>query len=96
MRTPSLQFIAALLACALSPASDAADSAQIDAVKAAVTSRFANADQNHDGQLTRAEARGKMPHVYDHFADIDAMHKGSVTLEQIIAYGSAQYAAQQK
>jgi Ca2+-binding EF-hand superfamily protein len=45
--------------------------------------RFAAADKNADGRLTRDEAKGKMPRVYDNFATIDRDKKGYVTLKEI-------------
>ena len=41
--------------------------------------RFAEADTNSDGRLTREEAQGKMPYVASHFDEIDADKKGYVT-----------------
>ena len=38
--------------------------------------RFAGADPNLDGQLTREEANGNMPLVARHFEEIDAAGKG--------------------
>ena len=48
--------------------------------------RFTAADANHDGKLTAAEAKGKMPRVSEHFSEIDADGRGYVTEEQIGAY----------
>jgi hypothetical protein len=45
--------------------------------------RFAHADANHDGRLTRDEARGIMPRVYAHFDEIDTARRGYVTEKQI-------------
>ena len=45
--------------------------------------RFAAADSNGDGQLTRDEAAAGMPKVYRNFGAIDREHKGAVTLDQI-------------
>jgi Ca2+-binding EF-hand superfamily protein len=58
---------------------------KVEALKA----RFASADANHDGQLTRDEAKGKMPAVYKNFDQIDLKHQGYVTLEDIEAYAAA-------
>lgn len=51
--------------------------------------RFAAADVDHDGKLTRAEAQTGMPRVAQHFDEIDSAHVGYVTLPQI-----EQFAAQ--
>lgn len=48
--------------------------------------RFAAADVNHDGKLTKAEAQAGMPRLAEHFDEIDSMHKGYVTLAQIEQY----------
>lgn len=45
--------------------------------------RFAAADVNHDGKLTREEAQAGMPRVAAHFDEIDTTHQGYVTLGQI-------------
>lgn len=48
-----------------------------------IQERFAKCDINHDGKLTRNEANGCMPRVYDHFSRIDQQNKGFVTLLEI-------------
>jgi Ca2+-binding EF-hand superfamily protein len=48
--------------------------------------RFASADTDHDGKLTLAEARSGMPRVAKNFDQIDATHKGYVTLGDITQY----------
>jgi mannose/cellobiose epimerase-like protein (N-acyl-D-glucosamine 2-epimerase family) len=45
--------------------------------------RFAAADTNKDGCLTKGEADGKMPRVHKNFEMIDKEKKGCVTMEQI-------------
>jgi len=57
--------------------------------------RFKNADANGDGQLTKEEAKGKMPRVYQHFDEIDTGKKGYLTLDDIKQFG-AQAMAQRK
>ncbi len=57
--------------------------------------RFKSADANADGQLTKDEAKDKMPRVYQHFDEIDAGKKGYLTLDEIKQY-SAQAVAQRK
>jgi len=58
--------------------------------------RFAAADANGDGKLTKAEADGKMPYVHQHFDEIDAGHTGYVTLADIGQYARSQRAARGK
>jgi hypothetical protein len=48
--------------------------------------RFAAADVDHDGRLTRDEAKSGMPFVYKHFDDIDTQKAGSITMADIAAY----------
>jgi hypothetical protein len=89
---------AVLLAGALAGSSRAQDGAPDGALAKAhaeISRRFAGADLDHDGRLTREEARGRMPRVYDRFDEIDAAHKGYVTLEEIEAYALAQWRAKQ-
>jgi hypothetical protein len=45
--------------------------------------RFAVADSNGDGQLTRDEAAAGMPKVYHNFDAIDRERKGVISLDQI-------------
>lgn len=45
--------------------------------------RFAEADTNADGKLSREEAQGKMPYVASHFDEIDADKKGYVTKQDV-------------
>lgn len=52
--------------------------------------RFTAADANHDGRLTRDEAKGHMPRVHSNFDAIDTARAGSVTLEQVQAYAKTQ------
>lgn len=48
--------------------------------------RFAKADADHDGKLTREEAQKGMPFVAKHFDQIDASKAGHVSLDQILHY----------
>ena len=48
--------------------------------------RFAAADANHDGRLTRDEAKNGMPFVYQHFDEIDTAKSGSVSMAEIGAF----------
>jgi Ca2+-binding EF-hand superfamily protein len=56
---------------------------QMQKLQKAMRDRFAAADKNGNGKLTRDEAKGKMPRVYENFATIDRDKKGYVTLKEI-------------
>lgn len=57
--------------------------------------RFAAADANSDGKLTRDEAKGKMPRVEKNFDAIDTARSGAVTLADIEAFMLAQQGKRQ-
>jgi len=46
--------------------------------------RFEKADKNHDGKLTREEAKEGMPRVFANFDRIDHDRKGYLTLEDVL------------
>lgn len=48
--------------------------------------RFAAADANHDGYLSRDEAQSGMPRIAEHFDDIDADHDRQLSKAEILAY----------
>ena len=50
-----------------------------------IKQRFAKCDKNNDGKLTKEEAKGCMPRIYDHFDYIDSAGNGYVTVAQIEA-----------
>jgi Ca2+-binding EF-hand superfamily protein len=52
--------------------------------------RFAAADVNGEGKLTRDEAKKGMPFVYKHFDEIDTAKKGTITMPDIAAFARAQ------
>jgi Mg-chelatase subunit ChlI len=54
--------------------------------------RFAAADANGDGRLTKDEAKGKMPFVYEHFDEIDTAHSGSIAIADIAAFARTKQA----
>jgi len=56
--------------------------------KAKIAEHFKAADTNHDGKLTREEAKAGMPRVYEVFDKIDVRKRGYVTERQIGAYWS--------
>ncbi|MEP7299527.1 MAG: EF-hand domain-containing protein [Burkholderiales bacterium] len=97
MSTFIRQPLAVLVVAALIPASAAfaqsADAGRAAQVQAELQKRFAAADANGDGRLTRDEAKGKMPLVYKHFDEIDTAHSGGITLADIAAFAIAQRAA---
>lgn len=53
---------------------------------ATLKSRFAAADKNGDGKLTREECEAGMPRIYRGFDKIDSDKKGYITLDQIITF----------
>jgi Ca2+-binding EF-hand superfamily protein len=57
--------------------------------------RFAAADKNGDGKLTKDEAKAGMPFVYKHFDEIDKAHTGSVSMMDIAAFAKQMRAAKQ-
>lgn len=50
-----------------------------------IAQRFAKCDINHDGKLTKDEAKGCMPRIYDHFSYLDSGNKGYLTVAEIQA-----------
>jgi Ca2+-binding EF-hand superfamily protein len=80
---------AALLPTAAALAQTAEPGGRGAQMAAELQKRFAAADTNGDGRLTRDEAKAKMPMVYKHFDEIDTTHSGSVTLADIAAYARA-------
>ena len=59
-----------------------------DSRKQEIAKRFAACDKNHDGKLTKEEAKGCMPRIYEHFSYLDSDGKGYVTVAQIQAAAS--------
>ena len=96
LRQHLLIVVAALILPATAALVQAADPGRAAQMNAELQKRFAAADANGDGQLTRDEAKGKMPMVYKRFDDIDTAHKGTVTLADIQAYAIAQRTARAK
>jgi hypothetical protein len=93
----SLVAMAASLACSGAGAAAGADPAAQKAppagteVKAGPTLRrlYAAADANHDGKLTKEEARGWLPITYDSFEKIDVDKRGWITFEQFMVFTQA-------
>jgi sterol desaturase/sphingolipid hydroxylase (fatty acid hydroxylase superfamily) len=65
-------------------------------LKTEMPKRFSRADTNQDGKLTKSEANGTMPRVYQYFDSIDVQKRGYVTQEDIATYAHAQAAALSK
>jgi len=59
--------------------------AKIEKAKAELDKRFTDADADHDGKLSRDEAKAGMPKVYEHFDEMDTAKTGFVTKEQVQA-----------
>ena len=57
--------------------------------------RFAAADVNGDGKLTREEAKNGMPFVYKHFDEIDTSKSGAISLADIAVFARARRVAKQ-
>ncbi len=57
--------------------------------------RFAAADKNGDGKLSKDEAKAGMPFIYKRFDEIDKGHTGSVTMADIALYAKQMRAAKQ-
>ena len=70
------------IAILLTPISAIADDASKNQE---IAQRFAKCDTNHDGKLTKAEAKGCMPRIYDHFSYLDSGNKGYLTVAEIQA-----------
>lgn len=91
---PPLRRFAAALACLVVGTAHAQsalpDASHRDTQRSELTQRFAAADTNADGRLSRDEAKAGMPRVYRAFDAIDSTHAGSITLAQIEAYLASQ------
>ena len=85
MPSPEVPMRSAILALSLVLAAPPSRAAELppQAVKL-LTERFQKADLDHDGKLTREEAKAGMPRVFKNFDKIDADRKGFVTLQQIL------------
>lgn len=60
--------------------------ARAEQARAKFEQRFNAADTDHDGTLSREEAKAGMPNVYKHFDEIDTAKRGVVSKEEIGAY----------
>jgi len=59
--------------------------ARAEKAKAELEKRFTAADADHDGKLSKDEAKAGMPKVYERFDEIDSGKTGFVTLDQVKA-----------
>ncbi|OOG39766.1 hypothetical protein [Polaromonas sp. A23] len=82
-----------ILALATAAQAQAPDAARMEKARNELKKRFAAADINKDGKLTREEAQAKMPMVYKNFDAIDASHSGVVTPGDIGAYMTSKKSA---
>jgi hypothetical protein len=93
----TMTFFLSLLLAPITLAQTQPSAAQIKRFQAILTTelpkRFAAADTNKDGQLTKAEAKGKMPRVYDNFEAIDSQGRGFVSLQDIQLFAHEQATA---
>jgi hypothetical protein len=71
----------------------APNAAKLEEAKGKFDQRFANADTDHDGKLTPAEAKAGMPMVSKNFQAIDSNGDGFVTKPEILAFMQAKMAA---
>jgi len=85
----------ALVLASIAASAAAQDSDRIKQMAAEMQKRFAAADKNGDGRLTKDEAQAGMPYVYKHFDEIDKNRQGTISLAEIAAYAREQRAARQ-
>jgi len=77
---------AAIAALLVSLGACAQDGSRSQRVAAKAQERFAAADANHDGQLSRDEAQKGTPRLAGHFDEIDADHDGQLSTAEILDY----------
>jgi len=77
--TKNISLICAILLIFIAAPAHADDASRNKQIR----ERFAKCDTNRDGKLTRNEANGCMPRVYDNFSMIDQQNKGFVTVLEI-------------
>lgn len=91
-----IRLAAAALIALVPLAAGAQDAERLKAMIDHAKERFAAADADHDGALTKAEAEKGMPYVAKHFDEIDAQNAGKVTLSQVTKFMQAERAELQK
>ncbi len=92
-RVARLGIVMALVAASFGAVAQEADAGRARQMAAKLQARFASADADHDGRLTRDEAKAGMPFVYKHFDEIDKAKAGSITIADIAAFARDQRAA---
>jgi len=86
----------ALVLASVAASAAAQDNDRARQAAAEMQKRFAAADKNGDGRLTKAEAEAGMPYVHKHFDEIDKAKQGSVSLADIGEFARAQRAARKR
>lgn len=79
-------FVAATLLFAAPLTAGAQDAERLKSMIDHAKERFAAADADHDGALTKAEAEKGMPFVAKHFDKIDTKQTGKVSLADVTKY----------
>lgn len=82
-RAAALLIAAAML---VPLAACAQDGSRAQRFAAKAQERFAAADANHDGLISRDEAQQGMPRIAQHFDDVDTDHDGQLSREELAAY----------
>lgn len=90
-----MKKLIAITLLALPLAAVAQESSRAARMEAQLEQRFAAADTNGDGKLTRDEAKAGMPRVFRQFDVIDAGKKGYLTLDDIRAAVQSKFAGRQ-
>ena len=85
MNTRLNLLLAAALALSTSAVFAQDRAAKAEKAKEKIEEKFKAADTNHDGKLSKDEAKAGMPKVYEKFDDIDTGKTGFITLDQVKA-----------
>ena len=100
MKASHRAWVRCSAACVLAAASSAGAFAQAASepahgrdMAAELKKRFAAADVDHDGLLTREEAKAGMPFVYRNFDQIDTAKTGAVSMAEIATFFRGRSAA---
>lgn len=82
----SLSVPLGLLLAAAAAGAQAQGDARLQRLQEELQQRFAKADTNHDGLLSREEAQAGMPRIYQQYDAIDTLHNGALSLDDITRY----------